>query len=69
MSGGNVAVILAVVSGIGLQLSGLEHWVDASNPKFVAGLLLNIAGAVGALFTKQINRDPSMRERWMDAGR
>jgi hypothetical protein len=69
VSGGNVAVIIAVVSGIALQLAGLEHWADATNPKFVAGMLLSITGAVGGLFTKQINRSPEMRERGADVGR
>lgn len=47
-------ILAAMLGAVALQLSGLEHWADATNPRFVAGLLAACASTIGAMF----NRSP-----------
>lgn len=51
MDGKHYAIFGALLIAIALQLAGLEHWVDATNPKFVSGLLLTIGTTIAGVFS------------------
>jgi hypothetical protein len=54
MSAGHWAVVVAVVLSVGTQLAGIESWEGVRSPQFIAGLLLSVGGAIGALFTDKV---------------
>jgi hypothetical protein len=44
-------VTLAMAAGaLGLMVGGLDHWADAIKPQFVAGVLVNVAAVVKAMY-------------------
>lgn len=45
------AVLIGLITTIGVETSGLQHgWHDAATPQFVGGLILQIATTLGAVF-------------------
>ena len=69
MSAGHWLAIGLVLSGIATQIQGLHSWGEVTSPAFVSGLILNIGGVITSMFTRQLGRDPTQRERQDDASR
>jgi hypothetical protein len=44
------AILATMIGALALQLTGIEHWGEATSPKFVAGALASIAATLAAMF-------------------
>lgn len=55
------------ISGLATQVQGLHSWSEVSSPAFVSGAMLNLGGIIVSMFSKQIGRDHTMRERAANA--
>jgi hypothetical protein len=49
-------VIGMLVIGTGFQLDSVEHWHEILSTKFVAGWLIQVGGAIVALFTRSVQQ-------------
>lgn len=46
-----------MLGALALQLTGIEHWHEATSPKFVAGALTSIAATLLAMFHEKPRND------------
>jgi uncharacterized protein (DUF2062 family) len=47
----HVALLVAFLTGLGTQLSLVEHWHDVATPAFVGAVVLQVAAFIAALYT------------------
>lgn len=50
-------ILAAMVGALALQLSGIDHWHEATSPKFVSGALASIAATLSAMFMEKPRND------------
>lgn len=61
-------IALAIfITGVATQMQGLHAWSEVRSIPFVCGCLMNIAGMITAMCSKQLGRGDEPRSRSTDA--
>lgn len=67
MTKGHAAVLSTLLIAIALQLGSIQHWHEVKSPAFIAGLLLSVGSAIGALYTEKVEL-PNALTRTLNPG-
>lgn len=46
-------ILGSMLGAIALQLSGIDHWAEATSPRFISGLIGSVAAVLAAMFNER----------------
>jgi hypothetical protein len=57
MQGKHWAMAAGFLGALAIQISGIHHWHEVQQPSFVAGVLLQCATFLGAMFSEKPTKE------------